>query len=376
MERKSVLILRILNQAQGPLGARIIARRLKDYGVNLSERAVRYHLQFMDQRELTRFVGRRDGRVITARGIEELRNARVHDKVGYCISRMEILAYKTTFSARSGKGSIPINVSFFPEGQFANALKAMRSSFEKGLCVSDLVATAPAGRFLGDIIVPEGSIGFATVCSIVFSGMLLKKGIPLESKFGGILQVSEHKPLRFVDLIHYSGTSLDPSEAFISARMTEVRRAVQHGEGKILANFSEIAGVCKDGVEEVVSELRDVGMNPVITMGKTGEPICQVPVDVNKMGVILIGGLNPVAAAKEAGVEETTCPCRPSWNTRTSGGSPRSAATFSADAPVPSPQAPSARPAGPGSRPAATHTPFRLHLHTVWTGDEARAASA
>ncbi len=44
----------------------------------LSERAVRYHLQFMDTKELTRFVGRRDGRIITAKGIEELRNARVH----------------------------------------------------------------------------------------------------------------------------------------------------------------------------------------------------------------------------------------------------------------------------------------------------------
>jgi len=308
MERKGVLILRILNQAQGPLGARIIARRLKEYGVSLSERAVRYHLQFMDQRELTRFVGRRDGRVITAKGMEELRNARVHDKVGYCISRMEILAYKTTFSARAGRGTVPMNVSFFPEDRFEAALRFMRAPFEKGMCVSELVALAPGGGFLGDIHVPYGSMGFATVCSLVLSGMLLKRGIPVEFKFGGILQMSGNRPLRFVELIHYSGTSLDPSEAFISARMTEVRGVVQHGEGKILANFSEIAGVCRDGVEEVVSELREVGMNPVITMGKTGEAVCQAPVDVNKMGMVLIGGLNPVAAAKEAGIDETNLP--------------------------------------------------------------------
>jgi len=308
MERKSVLILRILNQAQRPVGARIIARKLKDYGVSLSERAVRYHLQFMDQRELTRFVGRRDGRVITEKGIEELRNARVHDKVGYCISRMEILAYKTTFDARAGRGLVPINVSFFPEAQFRAALRFMRSSFEKGLCVSDLVAVAPTGGFLGDIHVPEGSVGFATVCSIVLSGMLLKRGIPVESKFGGILQISENRPMRFVELIHYSGTSLDPSEAFISARMTEVKGVIQHGDGKILANLSEVAGVCRDGVEEVVAQLKDVGMTPVISMGKTGEPVCQAPVDVNKLGVVLIGGLNPVAAAKESGVEETNLP--------------------------------------------------------------------
>jgi HTH-type transcriptional regulator, global nitrogen regulator NrpRI len=308
MERKSILILRILNQAQQSLGARIIARRMKDYGINLSERAVRYHLQFMDQRELTRFVGRRDGRVITPKGVEELRNARVQDKVGYCISRMEILAYKTTFDPIAGNGVLPINVSFFPTESFKEALKGMKSAFEKNLCVSELVAVAPEDAFLGDVHVPKGCIGFATICSIVLSGVLLKRGIPLESKFGGILQVSEHKPMRFVDLIHYSGTSLDPSEAFISARMTAVRDVLRRGEGKILANFCEVAGVCRDGVEEVMELLKGVGIIAVIIKGKMGEPVCQVSVDVNKMGMILLGGLNPVAAAREAGVEETNLP--------------------------------------------------------------------
>jgi len=308
MERKSILILRILNQAQQPLGARIIARRMKDYGINLSERAVRYHLQFMDQRELTRFVGRRDGRVITPKGVEELRNARVQDKVGYCISRMEILAYKTTFDSTAGNGVLPINVSFFPAESFKEALKGMKPAFEKNLCVSELVAVAPEDAFLGDVHVPQGCIGFATICSIVLSGVLLKRGIPLESKFGGILQVSEHKPMRFVDLIHYSGTSLDPSEAFISARMTAVRDVLRRGEGKILANFCEVAGVCRDGVEEVMELLKGVGINAVIIKGKMGEPVCQVSVDVNKMGMILLGGLNPVAAAREAGAEETNLP--------------------------------------------------------------------
>jgi hypothetical protein len=90
--------------------------------------------------------------------------------------------------------------------------------------------------------------------------------------------------------------------------MTAVRGVLQHGEGKILANLSEIAGVCRDGVEEVIRDLKDVGMAPVITMGKMGESVCQAPVDVNKMGVILIGGLNPVAAIREAGIEETNLP--------------------------------------------------------------------
>ena len=43
-----------------------------------------------------------------------------------------------------------------------------------------------------------------------------------------------------------------------------------------------------------------------MTTGEASEPIYQVPVDVNKLGVILIGGLNPVACAQEAGIERET----------------------------------------------------------------------
>ena len=38
-------------------------------------------------------------------------------------------------------------------------------------------------------------------------------------------------------------------------------------------------------------------------MGNTSESVCETPVELNKIGMILIGGLNPVAAAEEAGIE-------------------------------------------------------------------------
>jgi repressor of nif and glnA expression len=38
-------------------------------------------------------------------------------------------------------------------------------------------------------------------------------------------------------------------------------------------------------------------------MGNTSEPVCEIPVELNRIGIILIGGLNPVAAAEEAGIE-------------------------------------------------------------------------
>ncbi|MCX5998043.1 MAG: hypothetical protein NTU41_00205, partial [Chloroflexi bacterium] len=110
VERKLIAILRILNGALEPLGARVIARRLKDYGVDLTERAVRYHLKLMDERGLTQSVGR-DGRLITPSGAEELRNALVGDKVGFVINRIELLAFRTTFDWKSQIGLVPVNMS-------------------------------------------------------------------------------------------------------------------------------------------------------------------------------------------------------------------------------------------------------------------------
>ena len=71
----------------------------------------------------------------------------------------------------------------------------MKPAFEAGLCVSDLVAVAYEGERLGEFVVPKGSMGLATVCSIVINGSLLKAGVPMDSRFGGILADSESQTL-------------------------------------------------------------------------------------------------------------------------------------------------------------------------------------
>jgi repressor of nif and glnA expression len=256
----------------------------------------------MDERGLTSLVGR-NGRLLTEQGIEEVRSALVKYKVGFAISRIETLAFRTDFDIEKRRGSIPANVSFFPKEKFKKALQAMKPTFEAGLCVSDLVAVASEGERLGEFVVPKGNIGFATVCSIVVNGSMLKAGVPMDSRFGGILQIRNRKPFRFVELINYAGSSLDPSEVFIRARMTSVGEAARRGEGKILANFREIPALCHGIAEKVVTGLKEAGLGGLLVMGNTSEPVCEIPVELNRIGMILLGGMNPVAAAEEAGVE-------------------------------------------------------------------------
>jgi repressor of nif and glnA expression len=302
VERKEHLILKILNDSPQPLGARVIARLLKDRGVHLGERAVRYHLKLMDERGLTRLVSR-DGRLITEPGIEELGNALVRDKVGFAITKIELLALRTGFDCEKGTGLVPVNISFFSKDKFEKAIQTMKPVFAAGICVSDLVAVAHEGEQLGDLTVPAGKIGLATVCSIVINGTLLKAGVPMDSRFGGILQIRNHEPLRFVELIHYAGSSLDPSEVFIRAGMTSVRDVARTGNGKILANFREIPALCRPTAENVVAKLKEAGLGGLMVMGNTSEPVCEMPIELNRIGMVLIGGLNPIAAAEEAGIE-------------------------------------------------------------------------
>lgn len=301
-QRKITSILKVLSESSAPLGSITIARELERYGIFLSERAVRYHLRITDERGYTRPLGR-DGRMITPEGLGELHAALAPDQVGYINDKLELLAFQTTFDPEKRIGQIPINTSLIDRDKFKRALAVMKGAFKAKLCVSELVATASEGMKLGSVIVPGGKVGLATVCSVVINGVLLKAGIPVSSRFGGVLEIKDKRPNRFVAVINYTGTSLDPSEQYIRARMTSVGELARSGNGRVLANFREIPAPARAIVAERVTMLRDAGINGVLVLGNTSEPVCQVTVGLSRVGIVLLGGLNPVAAAVEAGIE-------------------------------------------------------------------------
>jgi HTH-type transcriptional regulator, global nitrogen regulator NrpRI len=301
-ERKIISILKVLSESSQPLGSITIAREMERYGIFLSERAIRYHLRITDERGYTHPMGR-DGRMLTPQGVDELRMALAPDQVGFILDKLELLAFRTTFNPVDKSGLVPINTSLFNANEFEKALVIMKEIFKSGLAVSDLVITAHEGEKIGSIVIPHGKIGLGTICSVVVNGVLLKAGIPIESRFGGVLEIRNNKPRRFVALISYSGTSLDPSEQYIRARMTAVTEAARSGSGKILANFREIPAPARSLVDEKIAQLKAAGIHGVYMLGNTSEPICQIAVGLNRVGLVMVGGLNPVAAVVEAGIE-------------------------------------------------------------------------
>jgi repressor of nif and glnA expression len=301
-ENKLIAILKVLSESLAPLGSITIARRLEQEGVFLSERGVRYHLKIADERGFTE-PGGRDGRTLTAKGRQEVKEALAPQQLGVVRDKLEMLAYLTTFDPEKRAGQLAINTSIIDKGSFKKALAAMKDTFKAGFCVSELVATGDAGEKLGSVVVPEGKMGLATICGASINGVLLKAGVPTEFKFGGVLEIRDNKPLRFVAITEYAGTSIDPSEQFIQAKMTGVNRASRTGSGKILGAFRTIPAPAREVVEEMMVKLKAAGIGGIYALGDTSEPLCQIPVSLNRVGIIQIGGLNPVAAAVEAGIE-------------------------------------------------------------------------
>jgi repressor of nif and glnA expression len=300
-DRKMMAILRVIANGPAPVGARIIADKLKGMGIELSERAVRYHMRIMDERGLTRNLGER-GRVITDKGLDELQSGMVSDKLGFVISKVDALAYRTTFDLKTGRGQIIINASLLPAARFPECLEVMREVFAAGYCMGDLVAVAREGEALGELRVPAGSIGFATVCSVTLNGVLLRHRIPVEARYGGLLEVRDGRPYRFTDLVGYHESTLDPAEIFIASKRTSIRQAAATGAGKLLASFREVPAVSLADLERVLTDFAARGFGGVLAVGKPGQPLLGVQVGVERVGIAVVGGLTPVAAVEEAGI--------------------------------------------------------------------------
>ncbi len=305
IERKFIAILKILAESNEPVGARVISRILEEEGIHLTERAVRFDLQLMDERGLTHTAGKkgRAGRTITDKGREELANALVSDKVGMMDSRIDELSYRTTLDLETQSGDVILNISLIHKEDFQKALNMVKKVSKARICVSDAVLIAEGGEELDHLIVPEGMVALGTVCAVTINGILLHHRIPVKSRFGGILQMADSKPLRFTEIIEYSGSSLDPAEVFIKGKMTSVRDAARSGAGKVLAGFREIPAVCLPEVENILSKLALIGFSGTVVIGEPNQPTLQIPVNSGYVGMVILAGLNPLAAVEETGID-------------------------------------------------------------------------
>jgi len=301
MNKTMLSILKVLDKHTDIIGSGEISKELKIHGIDLTERTVRYHLKFLDEKGMTEVFGK-EGRKITDKGRDELKNSRVLEKVGFVISKIEAYSYQTTIDLDTMKGRVILNISYLPEGRLDECLRLMSNVFKTPYVMSDRVIVARSGQRIGDIVVPHGKAAIGTVCSVTINGIFLKAGIPVTSRFGGVLEINKGVPKRFLSLISYEGSSLDPLEVFIRSKMTDVTGAVNSGNGMILASYREIPTVCIDQAKELAKRMKEKGISGVLHIGEPNRPVFEVPVGLDKVGVVIVGGLNPLALIEESGI--------------------------------------------------------------------------
>jgi repressor of nif and glnA expression len=224
----------------------------------------------------------------------------------FILSRIENLMYDVTFDLEKRQGKIIVNISIVNESDFKIVLGLIRQAVHSGLSVSPYIKIIRSGEKIGNIRIENGKIGFATACSITIDGVLLKAGIPVKPKFGGVVEIRDGSPLRFTDILTYDSTTIDPLDVLMSQELTSVTEMINTGSGKILANLREAPMASRDKIEQVLDSLVEAGFSCILEVGEPNNDILGIQVGRDKIGIVVIGGTNPMALVQEHGIDINT----------------------------------------------------------------------
>ena len=290
-EHKIIEILRILNDQNKPTGSKLIAQELKNKGFNLGERAVRYHMQILDEKGYTQRMGY-SGRQITELGRKKLEKGLIYDQIDFIYSKFEEMIYLTNFNYINKTGDVVVNTSTIYDEKAFNIIKDV---FKSGLCVS------PYTNLKADNNKDE--IQIKTICGTTIDGILLNEGIPTIPLYGGLVKIEDYVPTKFSELISYKKTSVTPLDAFVAPGMTSVIDVMNNGCGTIPANFRLIPSVGRESCINMINKLEKIGIGGVIGVSSEGENMLGIPVPEGMVGVAISGGVTPFCAAQELGYD-------------------------------------------------------------------------
>ena len=213
----------------------------------------------------------------------------------FTLSRIENLMYQVSFDPVAMKGKIITNTSLVEKERLNETLAIFYSTIQSGLSVSPLIMLEEEGRL----------IKIKTACSLTISGVLLKHGIPVRPKGGGLIEVIEREPTRFTDMLMYWATTIDPIDVLTAQGMTDIAGMMRTGNGRILGNLQEAPMLARDRIEEVLDHLTGAEFTGVLELGEPNMNVLGVSVERDHVGIALVGGTNLVAVAQECGINVT-----------------------------------------------------------------------
>ena len=299
-QQRNLAILNVFNGSGDAQTSAQITEALVKQGHDLSERTVRLYLKELDEAGWTKNLGRR-GRIITEEGRAKLGTFQTFSRMGLLSAKIDQMTYDMTFDLALRTGAVVVNTTLVMPEQLRSCIDKVCRVFEAGYAMGNLVGLLGPGERIGDIVVPEDRVAFCPVCSITLNGVLLKHGVPTRSRFGGLMGLKDGKPMGFLEMIDYDGTTIDPLEVFIRSAMTNYLGAIESGNGLIGASFREVPAGSRALVVDLAEKAAAVGLGGFMAIGQPGQSLFNIPVSEGRVGAVVIGGLNPVAVLEEMG---------------------------------------------------------------------------
>jgi repressor of nif and glnA expression len=216
------------------------------------------------------------------------------------------LAYSATYDPGADAGTVVANVSLLDKNLEDKSVETMKALQKVNLLSAPYIKVLSENKEYCDISVPAGKIALFTVCNLTLDSILIHSGIPLFFEYGGLVQVVNHKPVRFVDIISYDGTTIPPLEVFVYKKMTSISRILRTGSGMLLATMREIPAEARAKTVEILEKQKKKGWGGVLVLGEPNEPVLGVPVGMDRFGICMVGGIVPGAAMVEEGAQIVT----------------------------------------------------------------------
>jgi len=201
--------------------------------------------------------------------------------------------HQVTLDPVQMKGKIITNTSLVEKERLQETLAVFYDTIQSGLAVSPLLLISEDKKMAK----------IKTACSLTISGVLLKQGIPVRPKGGGLIEVVEREPTRFTDMLMYWATTIDPIDVLTAQGLTDIMGMMRTGNGRILGNVQEAPMLARERIEVALEQISAAEFTGVLELGEPNMNVLGVSVERDHVGIALVGGTNLVAAAQECGID-------------------------------------------------------------------------
>lgn len=210
-------------------------------------------------------------------------------QISFILNKISNLISQVNFDEETCEGEVITNISYIDREYLDESLEILNKIYKSKpeYCI---------GNRYSIIDSPDNKVGLGTICSLTVDGILINKGITVTPEYSGVLDVYGNNR-RFIELISYMGSSIDPHEIFIKKNMEDIIGSLNNS-GKILASVHSIPYIARDKTISVLESLKESGFE-VLKLGKPNEYMYNARIEKYNFGFVLSGGLNPIAAIKE-----------------------------------------------------------------------------